>query len=220
MQITPSRSGSNRRAVGRPAAAEPAPPTAPPAAPPIVPPIVPPGRRSGGASSGSCRRPGAGPSGCTAARVAGLRAGGMSPTAIRRALGLSAAQALACGLADPVLAPAVRPADAGAGPPAARDGRGPRLEAVAEAVAQACDLPRARLFGPAQDRRSARARHLLMYLLRELCAGASFPTIGFFLNRDHTTVIYGVRRIARELARDEALRALHARLRRVLSASR
>lgn len=217
MQITPSRSGSNRRAAGRPAAAEPAPPTAPP----IVPPIVPPGRRSGGASSGSCRRPGAGPSGCTAARVAGLRAGGMSPTAIRRALGLSAAQALACGLADPVLAPAVRPADAGAaGPPATCDRRGPRLEAVAEAVAQACDLPRARLFGPAQDRRSARARHLLMYLLRELCAGASFPTIGFFLNRDHTTVIYGVRRIARELARDEALRALHARLRRVLSASR
>jgi len=59
-----------------------------------------------------------------------------------------------------------------------------------------------------------------LLLLRELCAGASFPTIGFFLNRDHTTVIYGVRRIARELARDEPLRALHARLRRELSATR
>lgn len=213
MQITPSRSGSNRRAAGRPGPTK-------AVAPPAAPSAAQPARRSAGAPRGSCRRPGAGPTGATAARVAGMRAAGMSPTAIRRALGLSAAQALACGLADPVLAPAARPADAAAGPLAARDGRGPCLEAVAEAVARTCGLPRARLFGPAQDRRSARARHLLMYLLRELCAGASFPTIGFFLNRDHTTVIYGVRRIAGELARDEALRALHARLRRELTATR
>lgn len=59
-----------------------------------------------------------------------------------------------------------------------------------------------------------------MYLLRELCAGASYPTIGFFLKRDHTTVIYGVRRIAQELERNAALRALHERLRRELAASR
>lgn len=151
-----------------------------------------------------------------AARVADMRAGGMSPRAIRRALGLSEAKALACGLADPVLAPVAQPC-ATSRP---RDPRGPSLMAVADAVARACTLPRTQLFGAAHDRRTARARHLLMYLLRELCAGASFPTIGFFLNRDHTTVIYGVRRIARDLGRDEELRALHARLRRELCARR
>lgn len=155
-------------------------------------------------------------SGGVAARVAALRAGGMSATAIRRALGLSEGDALACGLVAPRRARPTRGAARAGGP----DSRGPSLMAVADTVARACQLPRAQLFGTAQDRRSARARHLCMYLLRELCAGASYPTIGFFLKRDHTTVIYGVRRIAQELERDAALRALHERLRRELAASR
>jgi len=189
--------------------------TAPPGNP-NLPATGPKDRAPGRAACRPSSRPPFRPTGGIAARVAGMRAGGMSQRAIRRALGLSEAEALASGLVDPVLLPAAGPNETSR----PHDPRGPSLMAVADAVARACDLPRPRLFGAAQDRGTARARHLLMFLLRELCAGASFPTIGFFLNRDHTTVIYGVRRIARDLERDAALRALHARLRRELGASR
>jgi hypothetical protein len=172
-----------------------------------------------GPTRGTPVRPGAAlrrPGGGVAARIAAMRAAGMSPRAVRRALGLSEREAVACGLADPVLTPAVRPR--GTPPPGGR--RGPSLMAVADAVTRLCGVPRAQLFGVAQDRRTARVRHLLMYLLRELCAGASFPTIGFFMNRDHSTVIYGVRRVARDLPRDAELQRWHARLCSELRAQR
>ncbi len=46
-----------------------------------------------------------------------------------------------------------------------------------------------------------------MYLVRELCAGASLPAIGHFLGRDHTTVLYGCRRAEVLLARDAGVRS-------------
>ncbi len=55
-----------------------------------------------------------------------------------------------------------------------------------------------------------------MYLLRRLCAGASLPTIGYFLGRDHTTVLYGIRRAEARLACDPEFCALHDRVCRSL----
>ncbi len=55
-----------------------------------------------------------------------------------------------------------------------------------------------------------------MYLIRELCTRTSLPAIGFMLNRDHTTVLYGCRRAAALLHCDRAFRAAYLRTRRVL----
>lgn len=52
-----------------------------------------------------------------------------------------------------------------------------------------------------QDRRTARARHVAMWLCRH-DTGASLPKIGkAFGGRDHTSVLYAIRKIDAELAR-------------------
>jgi len=50
-----------------------------------------------------------------------------------------------------------------------------------------------------------RPRQIIMYLLRHEL-NLSYPKIGQHLNKkDHTTVIYGVEKIEKEIARDEEL---------------
>ncbi len=80
------------------------------------------------------------------------------------------------------------------------------MAGVLNAVAQAAGVAADGLLGPGQERALARPRHLVMYLLRELCAGATLPAIGHFLDRDHTTVLYGCRRAVVLLARDPGFR--------------
>ena len=157
---------------------------------------------------------------------------GMSATAIRRALGLNAEAALAAG----IIAPGAMRAACGAarqggggrissppgrrpngvralrpgGDPARETARssqaGPAMISVLKAVAQVSNIPPAHLLGPSQRRGLVRPRHLIMYLVRELCAGASLPAIGHFLGRDHTTVLYGCRRAEALLAKDAGVR--------------
>ncbi len=62
-----------------------------------------------------------------------------------------------------------------------------------------------------------RARQLVMYLIRELCPRTSLPAIGFMLNRDHTTVLYGCHRAAALLRCDRAFREAYLRTRRALT---
>ncbi|MFQ5776022.1 MAG: helix-turn-helix domain-containing protein [Kiloniellaceae bacterium] len=164
------------------------------------------------------------------ARLEGMRALGMSQTAIRRALGLSERDAVAAGVIAPrgMQTGNARPRPAALGrrgesAGALKDGagaapaRGPRMADVVEAVARAAGLEAAALLGRVRDRRHARIRQLVMYLLRELCPGASLPAIGYLLGRDHTTVLYGCRKAAALLARDATFRALHDRARRELA---
>ena len=153
-------------------------------------------------------------------RVAAMRRTGMSATAIRRALGLSPTQAVAAGIVAPSLATAdVRPGQTRPAPRAAGSAQpmGPRMAEVLAAVGRAADLTPEELLRPGQDRRTARPRQLVMYLLRTLCAGASLPAIGYFLGRDHTTVLYGCRKAEALLQRDSAFQALCARARAVLN---
>jgi len=148
---------------------------------------------------------------CVAAQVGAMRRRGMSETAIRRALGLDPRAAAAAGIGSSV--------PLGSAPAPRAPGRaGPRMMEVLTAVARVAEVETAAVLGPAQDRRHARARQLTMHLLRELCAGASLPTIGYFLHRDHTTVLYGLRRAAFLLRRDAGFRALRDRARAALSA--
>ncbi len=167
------------------------------------------------------------------ARIEAMRAGGMSGTAIRRALGLSETEAIACGLVFP--GPGRRPAGAQDDGPGARQTRttgprvggsgagagagsgGPRMTEVVDAVARAGGVRPKDLLGRGQARPLTRARQLAMHLLRELCPGASLPAIGHLLGRDHSTVLYGCRRAAALLARDPAYRDLRERARRELA---
>jgi chromosomal replication initiator protein len=96
-------------------------------------------------------------------------------------------------------------------------GRGSRhqdvvsFEDIKDAAAAEVGVSRREL--EARDRRPAVAwaRQMAMYLARELTE-ASLPDIGrAFGGRNHTTVLHAVRRVERELGRDEATRnAVHA----------
>ncbi len=151
-----------------------------------------------------------------------MRRGGMSVTAIRRALGLSMTDAMAAGIVVP--APSAisgaaqatgksalrKPLAATVPVCAARSSQvGPAMASVLAVVARIAGVAPARLLGPGQSRSLARPRHLTMYLLRALCGGASLPAIGHFLRRDHTTVLYGCRRAAALLDCDPGFRDWH-----------
>ncbi len=166
------------------------------------------------------------------ARLEAMRASGMSATAIRRALGLSEMKAVACGLMVPASA---RPASSrlGAGDAPGRTGArqtktnaarvgeaeaaGACMMDVVAAVARAGGVRPKDLIGRGQTRSLTRARKLAMHLLRESRPGVSLHAIGYLLDRDHTTVLYGCRRAEALLARDGAFRELYERARRELA---
>ncbi len=138
----------------------------------------------------------------------------MSNRAIRRALGLSEAAATAAGIL--VSGRWMAPAAPGRGATISRGLGGPAMFEVLDAVSRGSGIDRETLVAPGQRRPVVRARHLVMYLVRELCPGTSLPAIGFLLNRDHTTVLYGCRRAAALLRRDRAFREAYLRTRRAL----
>jgi chromosomal replication initiator protein len=62
------------------------------------------------------------------------------------------------------------------------------------------------LCGQSRSKELVRARHIAMFLAREE-AGASLPQIGTAMSgRDHTTILYGVNKIAEEIEQDDSLR--------------
>ncbi len=77
--------------------------------------------------------------------------------------------------------------------------------ATMKAVARHFGVWESALVGAGRTRRVVQARHLLMYLLHE--QGLSTTQIGRIVRRDHTTVVYGIRRATCRLAQDEGLRA-------------
>lgn len=65
-------------------------------------------------------------------------------------------------------------------------------------------LTRAQLLGPRKHQSVVKARHLAMWLARNL-TGASYPELAKAFERDHATVIYGCRRVESRME-DESLR--------------
>jgi chromosomal replication initiator protein len=79
----------------------------------------------------------------------------------------------------------------------------PKIATIQEAVAGRRNVRLIDMRSHRCARPLVRARWIAMLLARELTA-ASFPAIGrHFGNRDHTTIMHGVRRIE-ELCRDDA----------------
>ncbi len=78
---------------------------------------------------------------------------------------------------------------------------------IFNAVCDYYDVVRVQLLGPDRHMRIARSRHIVVFLARELTE-MSFGEIALRLDRkDHTTALYGYRRIKRDCAADDELRA-------------
>ena len=71
-----------------------------------------------------------------------------------------------------------------------------------------------------KDRREhiVSARQLVAYVMRELGDGFSYPEIGRFLHRDHSTVIHACNRVAMRVASEPGFAARVGNLMRDLSA--
>lgn len=63
--------------------------------------------------------------------------------------------------------------------------------------------------GPRRMANISKARHVACYVAHKV-KGRSLPRVGQYLNRDHTTVLHGVKRITREMQGDHELAALVA----------
>lgn len=82
----------------------------------------------------------------------------------------------------------------------------PSTRRIIDQVAAHYSVSKVQLLGSARAAHIALARHMAMHLCREL-HGHSLPRIGSAFNRDHTSVLHAVRRIAALLEADPALRA-------------
>jgi chromosomal replication initiator protein len=89
------------------------------------------------------------------------------------------------------------------------------FEAILMVSAEYFGIPVSELTGRNRSAKIAQPRQIIMYLMREEI-GASLPQIGQALNRDHTTVMHGIQRVAADLESDsdltKTLSALRAKL--------
>ncbi len=83
--------------------------------------------------------------------------------------------------------------------------RSPKLETIKDVVARHYGMTKADLESPNRRQALARARQVAMYLSREL-TNCSYPQIAYvYGKRDHTTILYGYRKINKLLKSDAGL---------------
>jgi chromosomal replication initiator protein len=87
--------------------------------------------------------------------------------------------------------------------PPAPDPEGSPLERIAERVAERFRVPVKALRGPSRVRNVAWARQVAMSVARS--AGFSFPQIGAFFGRDHSTVMHSCAKVAERATGDVGL---------------
>jgi chromosomal replication initiator protein len=91
-------------------------------------------------------------------------------------------------------------------------GRMITIDDISGTVCGYYSVKRADLVGPRRSHAITLPRQICMYLARQL-TGHSLEEIGrFFGNRDHSTVLYGVEKIATRCAKEQAFRELVQRL--------
>lgn len=81
----------------------------------------------------------------------------------------------------------------------------PSITRILHVVGEDYGVPPSVILGFSRHHEAARARHVSMYLARELL-DASYKQLGASFGRDHSTVIYGYSRIAKESRADPDLR--------------
>jgi chromosomal replication initiator protein len=95
-------------------------------------------------------------------------------------------------------------------------GRGSTPVAVVTAVARYFEVSVEELKSKSRHKQIVVPRQIAMYLLRE-DAHLSTPEVGRILNRDHTTVLHGLRQVANDIARDGPCRAAVRGIREILT---
>jgi chromosomal replication initiator protein len=95
-------------------------------------------------------------------------------------------------------------------------GRGATPLAILTAVARYFGIKADDLKGKARHKQIVGPRQVAMYLLRE-DGHLSTPEVGRLLNRDHTTVLHGMKQIANDIARDGPSRAAVRGVREVVA---
>jgi chromosomal replication initiator protein len=95
-------------------------------------------------------------------------------------------------------------------------GRGATPLAILTAVARYFGIKADDLKGKARHKQIVGPRQVAMYLLRE-DGHLSTPEVGRILNRDHTTVLHGMKQIANDIARDGPSRAAVRGVREVVA---
>ena len=80
------------------------------------------------------------------------------------------------------------------------------IERIAEVVARHYNVTLEDLMSPRRNQEIAYPRHLACYLCREM-TGSSFPHIGTFFDRDHSTIMHSVRSIKKLLETDDKVAA-------------
>jgi chromosomal replication initiator protein len=93
----------------------------------------------------------------------------------------------------------------------------PTPEAVLQAVAHYFDLPTEALTGKSRAKEVAEARHIAMYLLREEAHQRVTEIARLLGNRDHATIIYGLRKVDRCLTTDAQFTRQIAEVRTLLA---
>lgn len=79
----------------------------------------------------------------------------------------------------------------------------PEPDSIVKAVASYFEVDADAVLGPRRQRSLVTARHVSMWMCRKHTE-RSFPELGRFFNRDHTTVQHGVRKIDTDLKRGDA----------------
>jgi chromosomal replication initiator protein len=95
-------------------------------------------------------------------------------------------------------------------------GRGATPNAILLAVARFYGIKIDDLKGKSRHKQIVAPRHIAMYLLRE-DGHLSTPEVGRLLNRDHTTVLHGIKQVASDIARDGPSRAAVRGVREVVA---
>lgn len=81
-------------------------------------------------------------------------------------------------------------------------------EQIVSIVCDVFEVSQEALMGDGKGRKHSRPRQMAMYLVHEL-ANLSTTYTGIFFNRDHTTVMYAMRRVEHWLETNEHFREKH-----------
>ena len=113
--------------------------------------------------------------------------------------------------------PAPSAVDAHAPSAPAAPGQVPSTEEIQRAVAVAYGLKPSDLLGPSRSRSVAMARHVAIYLTRQLTTMPIQEIGGHFGGRDHSTVNYAITKVSSTVETDGQLARTIAKLRQQLS---
>ena len=83
----------------------------------------------------------------------------------------------------------------------------PKMRLIIKAVCEHYHIKPYELNEDIRSHNYVRARHMTFYLARTM-TNASFPQIGKFLNKDHTTVINGYQRMRSAISKSDETREL------------